>query len=739
MAVTQGLVCRVVARVAVWFVGWSGVRHISRGVAGPRLVAGYGRLPAWPGWARLSAAARAVVRAAVGWSACWPPILARYAAGWVRQVGRGLVWLAVRSGRWARSGARAAWLFAEPYARDVAGWLLHRSWRKLGLWAGRMLLRFLRWAPPATAHTVWWALVGLGFVLRHVARYCVGYADFGGIVAEAIESDRPRREYTYRQRWRRAALRRTGSILAVVVLLAVAGWWLIHRYGRLAELVLTVAGVAVFAGIGRAVRPPAPSPERPVAAPPGDPDAPYPLADARTRAEAADCLTRALSAENIELRRTEDARRTEWGWEVPVILRKGTPAAVVGKAGELETHLDLPAGGVLATPDRARRARVMMRLAQIDPFLTLPDIATRPPRSATITGRASIGARIDGAPLAVPLLGVHGVVIGSPGAGKSSTLLTLADAVSVCSDAVVWDLDPAGDGLRALGDGVGRRERDRAGIETALADAVALAETRPRMLADLGMRGGAWEPSPERPAVVVFVDEYPRLTTKAKELAVTLLRIGRKARVTVILAATEATSDALGAAIADTTALKIMHACRHGDVQLVLGPQMLAEGWRPDRLHPATADDPGDVGRCYVSTAGAREPLLSKVAPVDPDDAALWGAQRATAGLPHIDADSWQRAHALRTADPDAGQDVPGVDRTVLDHVIEVFGGDRRLWTDRVLTRLAALDDRYDGWTADDLAAALRPAGVVPVQIKRDGINRRGYDRASLIDARDSQ
>jgi hypothetical protein len=42
-------------------------------------------------------------------------------------------------------------------------------------------------------------------------------------------------------------------------------------------------------------------------------------------------------------------------------------------------------------------------------------------------------------------------------------------------------------------------------------------------------------------------------------------------------------------AIADTTALGILHACRPTDVRPVLGPLMLADGWRPDRLHPATA------------------------------------------------------------------------------------------------------------------------------------------------------
>lgn len=427
-----------------------------------------------------------------------------------------------------------------------------------------------------------------------------------------------------------------------------------------------------------------------------------------------------MAAEGIALRIAGEAQRTPWGWTVPVVLRTGTPAAIVAKTGELETHLDLPAGGVLATPDRSRRARVVLRLAQTDPFVGLGYAAARPPASLSITERVTLGQRIDGEPLTVPLLGVHGVVIGSPGSGKSTTLLALGEAVSVCADAVLWDLDPAGDGLRVLGPAVGRRERDPLGIEDALAEALALAEVRPRMLADLGM-GTAWEPSPQRPAVVVVVDEYPRLTNRAKQFAVQLLRIGRKARVTLILAATEATSDALGAAIADTTALKILHACRFQDIQLVLGPQMGAEGWRPDRLHPATADDPGDAGRCYVATAGHREPLLSKIAPVDVDRSADQTAQRAALGLPRIDADSWDRARVRRIdQDPNSGHPSPAgmgtslPGRPLLDHqgvtdVISVFLEDRRLWTGELLRRLAELDPRYQEWAGEDLTALLRP------------------------------
>jgi S-DNA-T family DNA segregation ATPase FtsK/SpoIIIE len=406
---------------------------------------------------------------------------------------------------------------------------------------------------------------------------------------------------------------------------------------------------------------------------------------------------------------------------------------------------------VLATPDITRRARVMLRLAERDPFTDLHPAPPRAPGSASVTERVVIGRRIDGGELAVPLLGVHAVVVGSSGSGKSTTLLALGDAVTACTDALAWDLDPAGVGLDALGDAVDRRERDMPGIEAALADALAIAEARPRMFAGHGMRN-AWEPAPDKAALVVFVDEYPRLSTKAKELAVHLLRIGRKSRVTLILAATEATTDALGAAVAESTGLQIMHSCRHGDVRLVFGPQRIAEGWRPDRLHPATADDPGQAGQCYVATAGHREPLVSKIAPRD-DTGARHTAQptagRHAAGRARLDSASWQAARTRpatghRSPGGAGGRedtgDPAGADRYVITDVLACFGPDARLWTEELLARLADRDpDSYTAWSADDLATALRPLGIGPIQIKRAGANRRGYDRDTITAAWQAQ
>lgn len=624
----------------------------------------------------------------------------------------------------------------------MGGWCTPpRAWRAGGL------LRVAGWVPGALARLVRHAVLGAGWLLARLGRYCLAYPEYAGVVREARDLDRPRRARAAIVAWRRSATRRTTTTLVLVVAAGVGVWWLHRTHGTLAVALVLAALVAVLAAVGRAVRPlPQPEPGTEPAEP--GPEEPYPIADAHTRAEAADCVRRALAAEGTALRLAGEARRTRWGWEVAVILRSGTPGGIVSKTAELETHLDLPAGGLLVTPDRARRARVVLRLAERDPFAGLGPPPTRTPAAASITERAVIGQRIDGTPLAVPLLGVHTVVIGTSGAGKSTTLRTLADAISACSDALVWDLDPAGCGLDALGPAVARRERHPAGIIDALTDALAVAQTRPRMLGELGM-GPAWVPTPERPALVVVVDEYPSLPEKAKTLAVALLRIGRKARVTLLLAATEATSDALGAAIADTTALRILHACRHTDVRLVLGPQMLAEGWRPDRLHPATADDPGDAGRAYIATAGQREPLISAIYPLSEADAHERGARRATAGLPRIDPASWAAARTARTTGTsgastatniDSAQPAgEGNDRDALVHaltMLAVFSEDDRLWTEELLARLATHDPAtYTGWDAEYLSGVLRRLGVAPVQVWRHGRNRRGYHRTDITHA----
>ncbi|ANZ36205.1 hypothetical protein BBK82_09170 [Lentzea guizhouensis] len=702
----------------------------------------------------------AVIDAVTGW---WvervlfsPAYLA--IAGWVRETvaalrfWRGWPVLADR----ARRVWRAVWSVAGPPVRDAAGWLRHRA--PGVVWRG--VCWFARRAPRWTWRTTVYALCGAWWVVSRTVRWASGHASYARLVRQMDDEQRHGTAKRLREEWARMAAVRSVLMLivAVVVVLVVSG-----IAGKLGNLPAASIMFGVFALVGRGVRPqPAEGDHDHELIVHSGPDEPFPIADAHTRAEAADAVSRALRTEGVDLRLVGEAVRQSWGWEVPVILRRGTPSQVVDKLAALETTLDLPAGGAMASPDRTRRARVVIRLAERDPFTGLqaaPAHAARPLVSRSITDRLHVGSVITGEPLALGLLGVHGVVIGDTGSGKSSTLATLADAVTDCADATVWDLDPAGTGLDVLADSIERSERTRAGIEDALADALALAEVRPHLLRDMGMQGREWVPTREHPAVIVFVDEYSRLSNAAKEMAVEVLRIGRKARVSLLLAATEATSDTLGDAIADTTALKILHACRHADVRLVLGPSMLGEGWRPDRLNPASADSPEDAGSAYVYAPHYRDPVLSKFRPVSDEDTAQRARQRAP-HRPRVDAVSIEAARKRRAANgfspsgngsgsgrhravialpsPRSGEPAP-LDRMAVADVLAAFGDDERLWTVDLLARLAGRHDRYADWTPEDLADALRPLKLSPAQIKQDGRNRQGYHRQVVSDALSAQ
>ncbi len=373
-----------------------------------------------------------------------------------------------------------------------------------------------------------------------------------------------------------------------------------------------------------------------------DPNDPFPIADANTRDEAAECVRRALVSEGINVAAVEAGRRYPWGWEITVRLKKGTPADLIAKAPELETPLDLPTDGLLCQPMRQKRAQVVLRLVEGDPFEDMPALPVRKPNSLAMRDKALVAKRMDGQPTSLSFLGVHFVAIASSGGGKSVTLRTIGDVLTACEDVVVVDLDPGGNGLEPLAAAVGVRvvgADQMHVIEAVLEKLLKIAKARKTLVGKLGM-GDNWIPSPRYPAIVALIDEYPQLSQHAKALVVAILRVGRGARVQIGLAAQEATKDAIGAAIADSIALKIVGPSRHQDIVQVFGAGAGANGWRPDRLHPAQGEDPADAGKVYIMGGGSTDPLIHKVIPTSPEEGKQRADERAVAGRPWFDDES---------------------------------------------------------------------------------------------------
>lgn len=363
---------------------------------------------------------------------------------------------------------------------------------------------------------------------------------------------------------------------------------------------------------------------------------PFPLAAARSLEEIARCVAVALKAEGVKVRGVEPPTIREWGKQVAVTQSSGTTEDIGKVAHKLETLLGLHRGRLIVTPAQPA-GRTVLTMLESDPFEGMPPAPHRLPLSLSIKDAHVVARRFDGPELRLSLLGLHGVVIGKSGAGKSETFLSLADVASACVDAIVWDADPQGSGLDELGAAVARKARTPGEIEQMLADAVRMAEARPKLFTRLRMRK-SWNPSSTHPAVLLFADEFIYLSDRAKELAIQLLRVGRKARVQLILAAQEGTEDALGDSIGSSVGLKIMHACREQDLPLILGSGKKAEGWRPDRLEPGDEHHKRDAGKCFIAGPGADAPVLYQVHQcADPERA---GVERGAAGLPQIDEDT---------------------------------------------------------------------------------------------------
>ncbi|MFF3547635.1 hypothetical protein ACFYXD_38110 [Streptomyces platensis] len=447
-----------------------------------------------------------------------------------------------------------------------------------------------------------------------------------------------------------ARRRRTASALLLAAAAAwLLLWWLAPGAGlvvTLAALLLATAYAAVQGHRPVRRRPPVPRLKFiPAAAPgeialDGDPE-PFPLGDAgRSPREAKEALRLAVKKEGLTPEVGVPAP-TDWGWRYPVTLTSGTLDDLVRRLPAVATTLRVGTNRIFAQATHADTdsSAVTVRILTTKPFADATTAPARPPLSVSITGEADLGPSIDGDGTPVILAGQHVLVVGVTGAGKSAMIRALAEYVTACTDAVAVDVDPTGVGLgplRPAAAGGGAYTPEAA--ERALKRELARAEAR---IASLGSGvDDNWQVSPDSPAVVVFLDEYARLTPAGKEAALALLGVGRKARITLVLSTRDATRDVLGEAIADSVGVRILMPCRAADVPLVVGESTaVTQGWLPHLLKPSPGEwEPADAGKYYAITPRSSTPIVRYVPHLTPAAAAELATQRLKAGLPDIDA-----------------------------------------------------------------------------------------------------
>ncbi|GGR04366.1 hypothetical protein [Kitasatospora griseola] len=371
---------------------------------------------------------------------------------------------------------------------------------------------------------------------------------------------------------------------------------------------------------------------------PGDTGRPFSIRDVTDPAVAAECVRRALLAERVPLAHVGEPVQQPWGWEVVVRVSEGTSGEIGDKLGGLETRFDLGDGDVILQPNRQRTSEATLRIVTGDLFGAMKPAPYRAPHSVDITTAGVFGMSADGTDLCFSLAELMGEVIARSGGGKSTLIRALLDWTTAAHNAVTVFLDPSGDGPGKFTDAVKLTSTNPIQIEFALLSLYRLAAGRARIRRKLGM-GDTWRCSREHPAVFAFIDEFPKLTKRSKQIIAELMLVGRKEGVWVLFAAQGATKELLGSNIAQHPALKIVGACRDVDTTQALGSGSIDFGYLPHRLQPKSGTSLNDCAKSYIVGAPgvSEDPMLHKWHYIPDDEGGRRAAERLAAGLVDVD------------------------------------------------------------------------------------------------------
>ncbi|MEU5445789.1 ATP-binding protein [Streptomyces griseofuscus] len=469
----------------------------------------------------------------------------------------------------------------------------------------------------------------------------------------------------------RARRHRAAFLWVLALLVLWSGLWWVSALAALAVAAAAGAVVLVMAwSQGRHPtrrRPPVPKllfvpasvPAHTELEAPPEPE-PFALREAgRDPRQVREAVRLALAKEGAKVAEVQLPEETTYGWKVPLVLESGTAEHLMSRLKNVATTLRVGASRVMAQasdPDDA--ALMAMRILVRDPFADPPPYPQRPPRSCSILNQVSLGISVEGETTPVVLAGQHVLLVANTGGGKSSLVQAIAEFVTACDDAVVVDIDPVKRrGLKALSPAAAMTARTMEEAEDVLEQLLARAQAR---TASMPPTQDTWIPTPDAPAIVAVIEEFPGLSKRAKELSISLLRLGRESLISIVLITQDATSAVLSDAIADAFPIRILMACRAADVPLAVGrPDAVSQGWLPHLLIPSPEPDfPADAGRYYCVTARHRSPILRYVTPLPPAEADRRTRERIAAGLPRLES---------APAPAPAAADVPEIARLLLE------------------------------------------------------------------------
>jgi hypothetical protein len=278
-----------------------------------------------------------------------------------------------------------------------------------------------------------------------------------------------------------------------------------------------------------------------------------------------------------------------WGWRARFALARGqTLADVQSKLPALESALGVRRGALRVSPTAENLAnQVELRVLHADPHADA--IEWPGPSTTTITEPVELGPFEDATPARVLLLRRHALLGGIAGSGKSGGINLIMGNLSACRDVVIWAVDlKRGMELAPWAPCIDRLATTPDQARALLRDAVTIVEARASWLAATGRR--VWEPAPDRPALVIIIDEYAELTEGAHAAindTDSIARRGRAVAVTLVAATQRPTQKAMGQrAVRSQMDIRISFRVRERrDVDLILGQGMLTAGWQAHTLN----------------------------------------------------------------------------------------------------------------------------------------------------------
>jgi hypothetical protein len=363
-----------------------------------------------------------------------------------------------------------------------------------------------------------------------------------------------------------------------------------------------------------------------------------------------------------------------WGWRARLRLARGqTIADVTAKVPAIESGLGVFRGAVRVYPtpdDLANRCE--LRVLDTDPHADA--IPWPGPSVTSITQPIDLGPFEDATPCRVLFLRRHALGGGATGSGKSGWLNVLMGNLSACRDVVIWAIDlKKGMELKPWQWCIARLATTPEQATILLADAVTILNARAELLAATGRR--VWEPSPDRPALLVVIDEYAELADDAPDamrLTDSIARLGRAVAVTMIAATQRPTQKAMGqGAVRSQMDIRTCFRVRERkDVDLVLGQGMLAAGWNAHTLNAP--------GKFLVSAPEHTTPRRARGYLVT-DQAVTDTAARHASNRPELDDES-RRAVSAALYDDAGAADASYESSDLADSPDDATAADDALW-----------------------------------------------------------